>query len=65
MTLWDEIHSKLQNEIEDLKKVLANGIPDDYASYKQIVGKIEGISFSMECLSHIVKTRIYEDDFDN
>jgi hypothetical protein len=61
MLLWEEMNVVLQKEIEELKKVLANGGASDYADYRQLVGKIEGIEWSMSHLQHIVKNRIYED----
>ena len=62
MLLWEEMNVVLQKEIEELKKVLANGGASDYADYRQLVGKIEGIEWSMAHLQHIVKNRIYEDE---
>ncbi|MEK9895030.1 MAG: hypothetical protein VW518_01210 [Burkholderiaceae bacterium] len=62
MTLWDEITRNLYKEIEDLKKVLAYGGVSDYPSYRQIVGKVEGMEYAIDCLQHVVKTRIEEDD---
>jgi len=62
MLLWEEMNVVLQKEIEELKKVLANGGASDYADYRQLVGKIEGIEWSMSHLQHIVKNRIYEDE---
>jgi hypothetical protein len=61
MLLWEEMNVVLQKEIEELKKVLANGGASDYADYRQLVGKIEGIEWSMSHLQHLVNNRIYED----
>jgi hypothetical protein len=63
MTLWEEITKNYYKEIEELKKVLAYGGISDYPSYRQIVGKIEGIEYAIDSLQHIVKVRLEEDDF--
>jgi len=64
MVLWEEINSALEKEIEGLKESLAYGHAPSYDMYRQIVGKIEGILYAKEILTHIVKTRLYSEDED-
>lgn len=62
MVLWEEINKALEKEINDLKESLAYGHAPSYDMYRQVVGKIEGIVYAKDILTHIVKTRLYEDD---
>lgn len=62
MVLWDELVVTLNKEIQELSKSLANGSAQDYASYRQIVGRIEGIEWAKANLQSIIRKRIHEDN---
>jgi hypothetical protein len=46
----------------DLKNSLAYGNASSYDEYRHTVGVIEGVEWAKECLKHIVKQRIYEEE---
>jgi hypothetical protein len=60
--LWEEIQKSLQKEVDGLKNSLAYGVPSDYHSYMQIVGKIAGIEYAQDEIKRLVNTMIYEDE---
>ncbi len=62
MTLWDEIQRKLNKEIEEYKNILANGGISDYYSYRDIVGRIEGLRQSQEILRDLLKNYLDEEE---
>jgi len=62
MVLWEEINSALEKEIEGLKESLAYGHAPSYDMYRQIVGKIEGITYAKDILTQIVKARLYNEE---
>jgi hypothetical protein len=43
---------------------LSQGIAEDYAHYRQIVGSISGIEWARDNLSYILKQRMYKEDDD-
>lgn len=66
MVIWDEMLVGLNKQIGELTKFLVSGQASDYSSYREVVGKIEGIEIAKQTLHHIVKSRLYDqDDEDN
>jgi hypothetical protein len=65
MVIWDEMLVGLNKQIGDLTKFLVSGQASDYASYREIVGRIEGIELSKQVLHHIVKSSLYSEDDDD
>ena len=50
---------KFEEELNLLRINLANGQADNFANYKQLVGRIQGIEWSIEVLKTISK-KMYE-----
>jgi hypothetical protein len=50
---------KFEEELNLLRKDIANGQADNYANYKQLVGRIQGVEWAEEVLKSIIK-RMYE-----
>jgi hypothetical protein len=62
LNFWDELNLKYEEKILDLKNSLAYGNASSYDEYRHAVGVIEGVEWATECLKHIVKQRIYEEE---
>jgi len=62
MVIWDEMLVGLNKQIGELTKFLVSGQASDYSSYREVVGKIEGIEIAKQTLHHIVKSRLYDKD---
>ncbi len=62
--IWDEVVSEYGEEINRLRISLSQGVAEDYAHYRQIVGSISGIEWARDNLSHILKQRMYKEDDD-
>ena len=65
MDIWDEVIKEYNDELDKLKNSVSNGQSDSFAHYKQMVGHIHGIEWSINKLKDIVKKRIYADEEDN
>ena len=50
---------KFDEELNLLRKNIANGQADNYANYKQLVGRIQGVEWAEEVLKSIIN-KIYE-----
>ena len=50
---------KFDEELNLLRKNIANGQADNYANYKQLVGRIQGVEWAEEVLKSIIK-KMYE-----
>ena len=59
MEASNEALRKFEQELNLLRKNIANGQADNYANYKQLVGRIQGIEWSIEVIKTITK-KIYE-----
>ena len=46
---------KFDEELNLLRKNIANGQADNYANYKQLVGRIQGVEWADEVLKSIIK----------
>ena len=64
MDIWDEVIKSYNKEIEGLKNSLASGSMEDYAHYRQLVGSINGIEWSRQQLTDIIKRRQHSDEED-
>lgn len=62
MELWDEVIQEYNEEIQRLRLSLGNGSADDYAHYRQLVGSIQGLEWSRENLTTLIKKRTYSED---
>jgi len=62
--IWDEVVSEYGEEINRLRISLSQGIAEDHAHYRQIVGSISGIEWARDNLSYILKQRMYKEDDD-
>tara|TARA_R100001594_G_scaffold70750_1_gene105199 strand:+ start:217 stop:414 length:198 start_codon:yes stop_codon:yes gene_type:complete len=65
LNFWDELNLKYEEKILDLKNSLAYGNASSYDEYRHTVGVVEGVEWAKECLKHIVKQRIYEEEDTN
>jgi len=62
MEIWDEVIKHFNDELNRLRNVLSDGNAETYAHYKQLVGHIQGIEWSRQTFTSIVKSRIYEEE---
>ena len=62
MEFWEQMGKELTDKIEGIKNSLAYGNASSYDEYRHSVGVIEGLEWSKECLRHIVKQRIHEEE---
>ena len=59
MEVSNEALRKFEEELNLLRINLANGQADSFANYKHLVGRIQGIEWSKEVITSIMK-KIYE-----
>ena len=59
MEVSSEALRKFEEELNLLRLNLANGQADSFANYKLLVGRIQGIEWSKEVITSIMK-KIYE-----
>jgi|TARA_A100000172_G_scaffold36331_1_gene22045 hypothetical protein len=62
MEIWDEVVQEFNEEIERLKVSLSNGVAEDFAHYRQLVGSIQGLEWARTNLTEIIKTRMYKEN---
>ena len=62
MEIWDEVVLEFNEEIERLKVSLSNGVAEDFAHYRQLVGSIQGLEWARTNLTEIIKKRMYKED---
>ena len=62
MDIWDEVVKEYDNELTKLRLSVSGGQAEDFAHYRQLVGLIQGIEWSRQTFTSIVKSRIYEDE---
>jgi len=62
MEIWDEVIQEFNLEIERLKVSLGQGAAEDYSHYRQLVGSIQGLEWSRENLTNLIKKRTYGED---
>jgi len=55
MEASSEALRKFDEELNLLRKNIANGQADNYANYKQLVGRIQGVEWAEEGLKSITK----------
>jgi hypothetical protein len=59
MDIYNEALQKIDEELNLLRINIANGQADNFANYKQLVGRIQGVEWSREVLKTIIK-KMYE-----
>ena len=59
MDVYNEALQKIDEELNLLRISIANGQADNFANYKQLVGRIQGVEWSREVLKTILK-KLYE-----
>ena len=59
MEISSEALRKFEEELNLLRLNLANGQADSFANYKQLVGRIQGIEWSIDVIKNIIK-KMYE-----
>jgi len=59
MDIYNEALQKIDEELNLLRINIANGQADNFANYKQLVGRIQGVEWSREVLKTILK-KMYE-----
>jgi|TARA_B110000977_G_C10674825_1_gene337152 hypothetical protein len=62
MEIWDEVVQEFNEEIERLKVSLSNGVAEDFAHYRQLVGSVQGLEWARTNLTEIIKKRMYKED---
>jgi len=62
MEIWDEVIKEYNEELNKLKNVTSAGNAESYSHYRQLVGHIQGIEWSRQNFTSIVKSRIYEEE---
>jgi hypothetical protein len=64
MDIWDEVVKEYNDELNKLRISISSGQAEDFAHYRQLVGFVQGIEWSRNQLTDIVKKRIYEEEDD-
>ena len=59
MEVSSEALRKFEEELNLLRLNLANGQADSFANYKDLVGRIQGIEWSIDVIKNIIK-KMYE-----
>ena len=62
MEIWHEVVQEFNEEIERLKVSLSNGVAEDFAHYRQLVGSVQGLEWARTNLTEIIKKRMYKED---
>ena len=62
MEILDEILNKYKQEIQSLKDSVASGSIDTLAGYKQAVGRIQGVEWSMDTLKTIIQKMYHNEE---
>ena len=62
MEIWDEVIKDYNEELNRLKNIISNGTAESYSHYRQLVGHIQGIEWSREIFTTVVKRRIYDEE---
>ena len=62
MDIIEEVIKAHNEEIEKLRVSLGNGSAEDYSHYRQMVGSISSIGWSLHTIKQIIKKRTYADE---
>ena len=60
--IWDEVIKEYNSELDKLRLTISGGQADSCAHYRQLVGLVQGIEWSRNNLTNIVKKNMYEED---
>ena len=64
MDIWDEVIKEYNNELDKLRLTVSSGQADSFANYRQLVGLIQGIEWSRNNLTNIIKKSMYDEEDD-
>ncbi len=64
MEIWDEDIKEYNNEIDKRRITVSSGKAEDFAHYRQLVGLIQGIEWSRNNLTNIIKKSMYDEEDD-
>jgi hypothetical protein len=64
MDVWDEVVKEYNDELNKLRLNVSGGQADSFAHYRQLVGLVQGIEWSRNKLTEVVKKRLYEEEDD-
>tara|TARA_R100001039_G_C1756281_1_gene55645 strand:- start:30 stop:221 length:192 start_codon:yes stop_codon:yes gene_type:complete len=62
MEIWDEVIKEYNEELNKLKNVTSAGNAESYSHYRQLVGHIQGIEWSREIFTTILKRQMYDEE---
>jgi len=62
MDIWDEVIKEYNNELDKLRITVSSGQAEDFAHYRQLVGLIQGIEWSRNNLTNIMKKNMYDEE---
>jgi hypothetical protein len=62
MEIWDEVVKEYNNELLRLRSLVSDGNADSFSHYREIVGHIQGVQWSREVFTTILKKRMYDDE---
>jgi|TARA_R110002020_G_C15895510_1_gene740515 hypothetical protein len=62
MEVWDEVIKEYNTELNKLRISVSNGNSDSFAHYRQIVGHIQGIEWSRNTLTEMIKKYLHAEE---
>ena len=62
MEIWDEVVKEYNTALLRLTNIIADGGAESYSRYRELVGHIQGIEWSREIFTTILKKRMYDDE---
>ena len=62
MEIWDEVIKEYNDELNKVKNTLGDGNAENYSHYRQLVGHIQGIEWSREIFTTILKRQMYDEE---
>ena len=62
MEIRDEVIKDYNEELIRLKNIVSGGNAESYSHYRQLVGHIQGIEWSREIFTTILKRRMYDEE---
>lgn len=62
MTVFSDIRNKIQNEVDRCAEHVKHGTPEDYAEYKHMVGRIQGLLSAIQHVTDLERNYMEPDD---
>ena len=62
MEIWDEVVKQYNNELVRLKNLVSEGGAERFSHYRELVGHVQGIEWSREIFTTILKKRMYDEE---